>query len=67
MTASEIARAAVRDTAASAPFVSPDVRERLAIAAVAIVIDGMDDSISPAVRLMRLSDAIATVREILHL
>lgn len=66
MTATEIARAAVKDTAAAAAFVSPDVRAKLAVAYVATVVAGMDDSISATVRMLRLQDGIAAVYEILN-
>lgn len=66
MTATEIARQAVRDTQHLAGIVSDDVRVQMAIARVAIVVAGMDDSIHAAVRLMRLEDGIAAVRELLN-
>lgn len=66
MTSTEIARQAVRSTQHLAGIVSYTVRERLAIAEVAITVECMDDSINPAVRLMRLSEGIAAVREMLE-
>ena len=65
MSAVLIAKQAVAATAEIAKFVSPDIREKLAIAEVAIVIDGMDESISASVRIFRLQEAIIEVRAIL--
>ena len=65
MTATEIARKAVRDTQHLAGIVSNAVRERLAIAEVAITVTCMDESTNATVRLMRLEDGIAAVREML--
>lgn len=66
MTATEIARKAIRDTQHLAGIVSYTVRERLAIAEVAITVSCMDESTHAAVRIMRLEDGIATVREMLE-
>lgn len=66
MTATEIARKAIRDTQHLAGIVSHTVRERLAIAEVAITVACMDESTHAAVRLMRLEDGIAAVRELLN-
>ena len=66
MTATEIAGKAIRDTQHLAGIVSYTVRERLAIAEVAITVSCMDESTHAAVRLMRLEDGIAAVREMLE-
>lgn len=66
MTATKIARFAMRDTQHLAGIVSYTVRERLAIAEVAITVDCMDDSIDPAVRLSLLAEGIAAVREMME-
>lgn len=65
MNAYEIASQAVQQTRPSGAYVSAEVRQSLAIAAVALVIDGMDESIPAHARIRRLSDAIAEVRKML--
>lgn len=62
MTATQIAKEAMSRTSAVAKFVNAEIREKLAIAEVAILIDGQDDSISADVRMLRLTDAISMVR-----
>lgn len=66
MTATELARAAIKATESSAAFVSRQVRRQMAVAYVATVVVGMDDSIDPAVRLLKLQDGIAAVHENLN-
>jgi hypothetical protein len=65
MTATEIARAAVRDVRQAATFLSPQVVENLARARVAMHILAMDNSTPANVRMMRLEDAIRAIPEFL--
>lgn len=65
MNAITIANHAIKATEAVAPFVSADVRCKLALAEVAIVIDGMDESTPAINRMIRLSEAMREVRNLL--
>jgi len=66
MTATQLARLAVAAARKAAPYVSADVVQDIARARLALAVVLMDESTPAEVRLMRLDDGIAAIREILE-
>lgn len=66
MTATQLARDAVREARKAAPYLSLSVIEDVARARLALAVLLMDDSTPAAVRLMRLDDGFAAIRETLY-
>ena len=66
MTATQLARLAVAAARKAAPYVSADVVQDIARARLALAVVLMDESTPAEVRLMRLEDGIAAIREILE-
>ena len=66
MTATELARDAVRDARQAAAYLAPQIVEDMARARLALAVLAMDDSTPAVVRLMRLEDGFAAIREILY-
>jgi hypothetical protein len=65
MTATQLARDAVREARKAAPYLSLNVIEDMARARLALAVLLMDDSTPAAVRLMRLDDGFSAIREII--
>ncbi len=66
MTATQLARDAVREARKAAPYLSLSVIEDIARARLALAVLLMDDATPAAVRLMRLDDGFAAIRETLY-
>ena len=66
MTATQLARLAVAAARKAAPYVSADEVQDIARARLALAVVLMDESTPAEVRLMRLEDGIAAIREILE-
>lgn len=66
MTATELARDAVRDARQAAAYLAPQIVEDMARARLALAVIRMGDDVSAGVRLMRLEDGFAAIREILY-
>jgi hypothetical protein len=65
MTATELARQAVREARQAAYYLSPQVVCDIARARVALAVLSMDESTPAAVRLMRLDDGFSAINELL--
>lgn len=66
MTASELARHALREAMKAGPYLSRNVIEDIARARLALSVISMDESTPAAVRLMRLEDGFSVIRELME-